>query len=61
MVFGPAPDQPLYGRRVVLVQFKVGEDYLSLPQVVIADLTESRVILEAVSEDASGTSDTSHQ
>jgi Cu2+-containing amine oxidase len=40
-----SPDDPLFGRRVVRLLFKVGRDYLAQP-VVLVDLTSERVIVE---------------
>ena len=40
-----SPDDPLFGRRVVRLLFKVGRDYLAQP-VVLVDLTGERVIVE---------------
>jgi Cu2+-containing amine oxidase len=38
-------DDPLFGHRVVRLLFRVGQDYLSTP-IVMVDLTEKKVIIQ---------------
>ena len=45
LISAGSPDDPLFGRRVVRLLFKVGRDYLAQP-VVLVDLTSERVIVE---------------
>ena len=45
VIHSASPKDPVFGRRVVRLLFRIGRDYLSKP-VVIVDLTDRKVIIE---------------